>query len=194
MSTQRRSRALRICLPFVLLLAKPGESQRAASWRVVTPSYAPPASLLVPATSTDGRRWQSQPCRLVSVTSTGEALVAVGACGLTATSADGENWSQRWIAGGPNLTTVTWTGRELVAGGSRGAILRSLDGREWCSSTTNLTADVNRLVWDGARFVAVLGDGAVSSSSDGVDWSVPQLGQKGFLDVATNGRDTIVVG
>lgn len=139
-------------------------------------------------TSTDGKAWTPRTCpdsnlTLLSVTSTGTRLVAVGTEGAILFSTDnGVNWT-RAPKQNTTLRSVTWTGNILVAVGDNGTILTSSEGSAWTSRTSGTSKGLNGVTWMGPTPVSAVGqivavgyNGTIVTSPDGVNWTVVPSG------------------
>lgn len=130
----------------------------------------------------DFREWQeivSVTRRIVSATSAGQIMVAVG------------NRPHGLIAATPQATIVLSTnaGKSLqiitpptgtgalaavkhgdgrfIAVGAQGTVLRSFDGRVWSKRLSNTSSDLNDVIYGGGLWVAVGANGKIVTSTDG---------------------------
>jgi hypothetical protein len=138
-------------------------------------------------TSVDGINWtfgSAGSKTLYAVAWSGSAYVAVGGelSGWIVSSADGQNWTRRDIAGTlPPLYDVVWNGSAFLAVGAEGQTQRSLNGEDWIQGSLGIDRRFFGVAWTGSLFEAVGEDGSVVESADGEGWSARDSGTAGDL-------------
>jgi photosystem II stability/assembly factor-like uncharacterized protein len=130
-----------------------------------------------------GRYWYSTDlsvnCMLNEVAWYNNQYIAVGNCGIIATSPDGRSWTKHSTPTGRNLYGITWTGSQYVAVGEYGTILTSTDGDSWQdhSLSDNVYNPLWSVAWSGSLLVAVgeyslpVGRTDILTSPDGINWT-----------------------
>ncbi len=144
-------------------------------------SQPPSPSHGIILTSDEGRDWAvvhySGLLYFTKVIFTGEAFVAVGVKGSSATSADGISWVNHDIEEPFNsgMIDIAWNGSTFVAlgGGFWGisAIYLSDDGGSWTMASLDGLPPMgfDSVIWTQGRFLAY-GGWKVISSTDGISW------------------------
>ena len=107
-------------------------------------------------------------------------MIAKG--GICLTSADGEKWDRKPIAGGEELQYAVWTGKLFYAAGKKGAFT-SADGLVWTKLADRVPARV--LYGSDSLFIGTSWPGQMWHSSDGVKWEKdPALPPNGINAIA----------
>ena len=116
--------------------------------------------------------------------------IAVGASGRILSSADGANWTARFLGGTSATLNKTTFGAGLhVVVGNAGTLVTSPDGLAWTATTAPTTANLNDVTFASGTFVAVGAGGAILTSPNGATWSDRSFGNEALTSVTfANGQ------
>jgi len=128
---------------------------------------------------------------LSDIAYSGNAFVAVGACGQVVRSTDGDSWQIIETPAVSDLHRILWADTIFVAVGDAEFIMTSPDGIEWIVRRTGHPArSMNAIVFTGDMYVAVGGhyiaDGSmladVRTSADAIAWNPEYIEQVGSMN------------
>jgi hypothetical protein len=153
-------------------------------------------------TSKDGVTWTSQSANVpwawndfMSLAWNESQYVAVGPKGMTETSPDLVNWTDRTSGTKNNLQAGDWSGSLFVIVDDSGMISTSPDGVSWTTHASGTSDTLRGVAWCGSQFVAVGGRGTILTSADGVNWTTRLSGTTLDLHSVTwNGSQLVAVG
>jgi hypothetical protein len=145
--------------------------------------------------STTGQQWERTDPEIsqdfYSVHCSDSQVLVGGVDGMIFTTEDGTSWRADTLSGGPAIFSIAESPTVTVAATTRG-LYYSNDG-EWHEPPFILSR-THCVCWSGTEFIAG-NHGNVYTSTDGVYWNIESLtSEAGFLDAASNGTRSIVVG
>jgi hypothetical protein len=126
-------------------------------------------------------------------TETNEAYVMVGAGGYIATSADGQNWTQRTSGTSERLWMIDYQNGRYIVGGSNGVILTSVDAINWTLGSSGISDAIEGCSYKDGMYYAFTNDGKILYSYDASTWELAFDGTTKITNVVPIGTELVAI-